>query len=262
MKRREFVAATGLAGLAPIHTATSLINDAPAELQYFELRRYVSRTGSHRQKLNDYLQHAAIPAWNRNGVTSVGAFSVVYGPNAPSIYVLLSHNSLASVSDLRGKMAADETYQEAAAGFLTAPLSDPSYVRIESGLFKAFTGMPKLEVPKAAANNDKRIFELRIYESHSEPAAIRKVEMFNKGEIDIFLKTGLTPVFFGEAMIGDKLPNLTYMLTFKDMADRDESWGKFIAHPDWAAMKADPYYKDTVSNITSIILRPLPFSQV
>ena len=105
-------------------------------------------------------------------------------------------------------------------------------------------------------------FELRIYQSHSEPKAIRKVEMFNKGEIDIFLETGLTPVFFGEAVIGSQLPNLTYMLTFSNMQDRETSWEAFRNHPDWHTMSADPYYADTVSNITSIILRPESFSQV
>ena len=58
------------------------------------------------------------------------------------------------------------------------------------------------------------------------------------------------------------MPNLTYMLVFEDMADRDESWKTFIDDPDWKTLSADAYYKDTVSNITDIILRPAPFSQL
>ena len=41
-----------------------------------------------------------------------------------------------------------------------------------------------------------------------------------------FYETGLHPVFFGETIIGEKLPQLTYMLTFKDMEERDANWKK------------------------------------
>ncbi len=266
MNRRDFVVTAGMAGLAPITSNAPSANLPASGLdknqQFFELRKYTSRVGPHRARLNTFLSEVAIPAWNRHGVAHVGVFNVQYGPTAPTTYVLLPHGSLDSFSGMRGMLAGDDTYQQQGEAFLTTSLADPGYTRVESSLFKAFSGMPEIAVPPGAADNDQRIFELRIYESHSERAAIRKVEMFNKGEIDIFLKTGLTPVFFGEAMAGELLPNLTYMLTFKDLAERDAAWQKFIAHPDWEAMKADSYYKDTVSNITSIILRPLPFSQI
>ena len=42
-------------------------------------------------------------------------------------------------------------------------------------------------------------------------SAKKKIEMFNEvGEIAIFKKTGLQPVFFGETIIGPKLPNHFY----------------------------------------------------
>ena len=262
MNRRDFISAASITPALAVPGIHMQSADVFQDQQYYELRTYVQRVGPHKQRLDQFLKDAAIPAWNRHGIENVGVFSTLFGPNAPSLYVLLVHSSMESVGSLRAKLAGDEQYQSDAKDFLSSPLADPAYTRIESALFRAFSGMPILAVPQAAANNQQRIFELRIYESHSEPAAIRKVEMFNKGEIDIFLATGLTPVFFGEAIIGDKLPNLTYMLTFKDMADRDNSWSNFRAHPDWKAMSADPYYKDTVSNITSIILRPASYSQL
>jgi hypothetical protein len=87
--------------------------------------------------------------------------------------------------------------------------------------------------------------------------------MFNEGgEIKVFLKTGLQPVFFGETLIGPKMPNLTYMLVFDDMADRDAKWKVFGGDPEWKKLSSNPEYKDTVSNITDIILRPTPYSQI
>lgn len=261
MNRRKFVTTAGMAGIMPAALSRDA-TPAVAAQQFYELREYTPRTGTQRGRLTAFLKDAAIPAWNRHGINSVGAFSVVHGPNAPTLYVLLAHETLASVSTLRNNLAGDEKFQADASDFLQTPLSDPGYTRIDSSLFKAFSAMPALAVPDAAAGNDPRIFELRIYESHSERAAIRKVEMFNNGEIPIFLDTGLTPVFFGEAIVGARLPNLTYLLTFKDLADREESWNRFRVHPDWKTMSSDPYYKDTVSNITSIILRPEPYSQL
>jgi hypothetical protein len=79
---------------------------------------------------------------------------------------------------------------------------------------RAFAGMPRVESPKKTFG-DKRIFELRTYESHSQIKAQKKIDMFNKaGEIQIFRDTGLTPVFFGETVFGRLMPNLTYMLVF------------------------------------------------
>ncbi len=262
MNRRKFVAAAGTASVAAVFPQPSAAANTEQATSFFELRKYVSRVGSHRGRLTSFLKDVAIPAWNRCGISNVGVFNVVHGPSDPTTYVLLTHNSLMSMNDLRSKLAADEAYQTDGKAFLSATLDDPGYTRVESSLFKGFDAMPNLAVPAAAADQSPRIFELRIYESHSEEAAARKIHMFNNGEIPIFHDTGLTPVFFGEALIGELLPNLTYMLTFKDLAARSEAWSKFSVHPDWDAMKADPYYKNTVSNITSIILRPLPFSQV
>ena len=82
--------------------------------------------------------------------------------------------------------------------------------------------------------------------------------MFNKGEIDIFRRTGLQPVFFGSNIIGTRLPSLTYLLVFEDMAARERNWPQFVNHPDWKALVATPGYSDAeiVTNTHSFILRP------
>src|SRR5437016_6860863 len=104
--------------------------------------------------------------------------------------------------------------------------------------------MPELEVPAAAKANQPRIFELRTYESHSKKANKKKIEMFNNGEIAIFRRTGLAPVFFGETLIGSKLPNLTYMLTFENMAAHDQNWGVFGSDPEGRKLSSTPRYTD------------------
>lgn len=231
---------------------------------YYELKRYQLRNGPQARRLDEFLRELAIPALNLCGVQPVGAFSVLLGDVTPCVYALLRHRSLDSVVAVRNWLAADAEFQKAAAFFREAPATDPPFVRMESSLLLAFEGMPELEVPLEAQGNRPRIFELRRYESHSEAALKTKIEMFNGAEIAIFRRTGLQPVFFGETLIGARQPNLTYLLTFESMAARERSWAAFREDPEWRQLWSTPGLTDPeiVSNVTSILLRPAPYSQI
>lgn len=259
MKRREFLTAASLAGIAGMSSLATAAEGEDGKQEYFEFRKYRLHVGSKKRLLGDFLRKVGIPAMNRIGIGPVGVFNAMYGPSSPTLYVLLVHKSLDTVMNSASLLMADKEYRKAGAEFINAPLSEPTYVRMESSLMVAFKDMPKLEVPEKG----RRIFELRTYESHSIKASKKKIEMFNEGgEIAIFKKTGLQPVFFGETLIGPKMPNLIYMLVFENMADRDKKWGIFGGSPEWKKLRANTAYKDTVSNITDIILRPASYSQI
>ena len=109
-----------------------------------------------------------------------------------------------------------------------------------------------------------RIFELRTYESNNIDTLKRKAGMFNDGEIAIFRRLNMLPVFFGETIVGRKMPNLTYMLAFDDLAAREKSWKAFGSDPEWQKMRAQPGLSDPeiVSNISNSIVQPLPLSEI
>jgi hypothetical protein len=159
------------------------------------------------------------------------------------------------------RLAGDQEYQEAAREFLGAKAAAPGYERISVSLLGAIAGMPKLEKTDPS---QPRLFNLRVYESHNERAAAKKVEMFEKGEIEIFKRTGLTPVFFASALTGPNLPNLTYLLVFPDDKARKGAWGKFVADPEWKKMSAMPEYadKEILSRITNLLLTPRDYSEL
>ena len=260
MDRRDFLAATAVAAVSPLPTLGALAQ--PAARQFIELRRYHLLPGAKQRAFSTFVGDVAIPAMNRAGVAKVGAFTVMYGENAPSLLLVLTHQSLDSAVTLRERMANDTAYTSGGRAILEAPLSDPAFVRVESTLLRAFASMPAVEPSAGVAAKAPRIYELRTYESHSDPAALNKLKMFDAGEIPIFRKTGLTPVFFGETIFGAKMPSLTYMLTFADMPARDAAWKAFSADPDWKTLSGDPQYKENVSAISDIILRPTPYSQI
>ena len=132
---------------------------------------------------------------------------------------------------------------------------------------RAFSAWPSLQRPFGGVFEGparSRIFELRTYESHSERAARKKIEMFESAEIAIFRRAGLQPVFFGETLVGSQLPNLTYMLVYENMAAHDKQWSAFSSDPEWKKLSTTPGYTDPeiVSNITNVYLRPATYSQI
>jgi len=268
MKRREFLASSLAASAITVSDSAEMRSAEPVADQstpeYYELRQYHLRRGPQVKLTDDFLREAAVPAWKRLGIGPVGVFNTTIGCDTPTVYVLIPHLSLESVATTAPRLLADPEYQRAGSTFLNVPSTDPAYVRMESALMLAFKRFPTLEVPPGAAENRPRIFELRTYESHSEKANLKKVDMFNNGEIDIFRRTGLRPVFFGRTLIGSKLPNLTYMLTFDDMAAHDKNWAVFIADPEWKKLSTAPGYTDgeIVSNISNTFLTATPYSQI
>jgi hypothetical protein len=84
------------------------------------------------------------------------------------------------------------------------------------------------------------------------------------GEIDIFKRVGLSPVFFSRTLAGARMPSLVYMLTHENLAARDKNWSGFSGDPEWRKLAQTPGFTDPeiVSNITTILLRPAAYSQI
>ena len=233
---------------------------AQSKREYYELRVYTLPSADNQKAVENYFQTAAIPALNRMGIKKVGVFAEMEPSDTAKLYVLIPFQSLQQFEQVNERLAKDAAYQKAAAPYLNAVHTNPAYVRIKSSLLHAFEDIPQLEAPEAKP----RVLELRTYESHSEAAGKKKIQMFNNGggEIAIFRRVGLTPVFFGETIIGNKRPNLTYMLTFDDMEEQQRNWKAFVDDPEWKRVSALPEYANTVSNITKVFLVPVPFSQI
>jgi hypothetical protein len=263
MKRRDFLAASCAVGMTSLSSsALAESKDSSKSKELYELRLYHLESGEKAKRFTEFLGRVAVPAFNRVGIKPVGVFRIEPedGSKDPNIYVLMPHCCFASVVSATAKLLEDEEYLKAGADVLGTPKKDPAFIRVESSLSLAFDDCPKTEVP---TKKDSRVLQLRIYESHNQHKAKKKVEMFNTGgELAIFRKTGMNPVFFGETLVGTRLPNLTYMLGFDDMEAKEAAWKAFLSHPDWQVCKSKPEYADTVSRITNIMLRPVEGSQI
>jgi hypothetical protein len=152
----------------------------------YELRTYSLKTAK-QPMLEAYLSKAFIPSLRRFGIGPVGVFVEKGEPEPLSIYVLMVYPSIDQVATLSTRLAADEEYRKAAKEYLAASARDPVYSRIESSLLVPIEGMPRLEKPDTSK---PRLLNLRIYESHNERAAQKKIEMFDKSELAIFRRGG------------------------------------------------------------------------
>jgi hypothetical protein len=262
--RRDFVRTAGALALGAVAAPEALAAQPNTQREYYELRAYHLRRGPRERLMSDYVKDALVPALRRHGTGPVGVFNVAIGPDSPTLYVLIPHPTLASVGTVADALARDEEYQRAGAPVLGAPATEAPYDRIESSLMVSFAGMPKLAVPAQVAAGKGRLFELRRYESHSESANARKVNVFDTAEIAIFERHGMRGVFYGRTLVGPRMPNLTYMLVFDDMRDRDARWAEGVADPEFRALLAKPENADAaiVSSISSMFLRPGAGSQL
>lgn len=250
MDRRKFVKSGLLStpALAGVLSSANANEMSSKKQQWYELRTYLFSNDSQQKQTADWLQQTYLPALNRLDIKNVGVFTEYQA--AGRLYLLIPFTSIDEFAKTRSLLP-----------YESAEATTPAYDRIESSLLKAFAHMPQMELPE----KKERLFELRVYESPSEAAGQKKIEMFNdKGEIDIFKNIGARPVFFGESIIGLRRPNLTYMLCFDNMDDHDARWKAFGSNPEWKKISAIPEYSDAklITKITRTFLTPTSYSQI
>jgi hypothetical protein len=264
MERRQFLTSSLAASAIALADTSRAQTPAGKSREYYELRKYYMQSGPQTKLTENYLSQALIPALNRLGITPVGVFNLTIGPETPTLYVLIPSTSLETLVTAELRLAQDKQFMDAAAPFWNAPATQPPYVRVESSLLIAFEGWPKLTVPESTAKHEKRVFQLRTYESPTNQDHVRKVEMFHNGEFAIFQRAGFGQVFYGDMLIGPRMPNLTYMLTFAALEEMNDKWKVFSSDPDWKKLSASPRYafEQIVSNISNLVLTPTDFSQI
>jgi NIPSNAP len=267
MERRQFLTSAAVASVAAVGTSSNYLR-VPAdpdtkEREFYQLRRYQLARGPQLKLADDYFREALVPALNRAGVASVGVFNLAVGPDTPAVYVLIPGSSAEMLSGIENHLWQDAQYMKAGIDFLKAPAKEPAFHVMEVSLMQAFENMPKLKVPPGTAQNKGRLFELRTYKSPTDEFHRRKVEMFNSAEIALQAKLNMGAVFYGDTIAGSHMPNLTYMLCFDNLADREKKFLAFNDTAEWKALSSDPKYPvEIVATVTNLILSPAGYSQI
>jgi len=103
------------------------------------------------------------------------------------------------------------------------------------------------------------LYELRIYDT--VPGKLPALhDRFVNLTLSLFKKHGINVVGFWTDEVGVS-NRLTYIISFKDMAHREQAWGAFQNDPDWVRGRAESERNGPINErITNTFLRPTSYS--
>lgn len=243
----------------------SVTGQPAAPREYYQLTVYHFKDAAQEAILDDYLERALMPALHGMNMKNIGVFKNMANDTVAdkTIYVLMPVRSLADVEAVGDKLAANSAYRAAGSRYLDAAWDSAPYTRMENILMHAFELAPQLQQPQLKGAKQNRVYELRSYEGATEKLYRSKVKMFNAGdEIGIFKNLNFNAVFYAEVLAGSRMPNLMYMTTFENMAERDARWKDFFNDAAFKKLLTMPEYQHNVSKADIIFLRPVPYSDI
>lgn len=106
------------------------------------------------------------------------------------------------------------------------------------------------------------IHELRIYTC--VPGRLPKLlERFQTTTLGLWAKHGIRQAGFWTTVIGKSNHELTYLLEWESLAERETRWTAFVTDPEWLRAR-DETEKDgpIVGHVMNAILQPTAFSSV
>src|ERR1700734_3265747 len=106
------------------------------------------------------------------------------------------------------------------------------------------------------------MYELRIYRClPNRLSALLK--RFETNTLRIWEKHGIRQAGFWTTVVGESNNDLTYLLAWESLAERETKWAAFAADPEWLAARGESE-KDgpIVATISNQILAPTAFSAV
>jgi hypothetical protein len=106
------------------------------------------------------------------------------------------------------------------------------------------------------------IYELRVYRCLPGrlPALLKR---FETATLKIWARHGIRQAGFWTTVIGESNNDLTYLLAWESMAEREAKWAAFVADSEWTAAKsASEADGQIVENVANQFLAPTTFSSV
>jgi len=233
MDRRSFVESmAGVGMLAAQSGASAQAQEAGRKTRLYRLDYFYYHQGDQTARLTDFLT-ATAPIIAKQ-VPTVGVFSAVLAPHAQTMLVLTGYSSVEEMEAASRAVAEDPTYRKAHDELEKYP--EGSYDSLQRVLLQA-TDFSQEIVPLAEKPKSPRYFEVRIYHSPTGRQLGLVHERFAKAEIAIFHRSGVHPILYADTIIGPEMPNLTYVIPFATLADREKAWDAFNADPEWAKVR-------------------------
>jgi len=104
------------------------------------------------------------------------------------------------------------------------------------------------------------IYELRVYRALPGrlPALLAR---FNDHTLRIWERLGIRQVGFWTTLVGESAFELTYMIAWESLADRQAKWTAFQSDPEWIRVRNESEKDGPINaNISNQLLAPTAFS--
>jgi len=258
MDRRSFVRAAAGVGLAArAEIAGAQAPETRTRIYRFDYFYY--RQGEQVNRLNQFFSSLA-PMFAKH-MRAFGVFTAVMAPHAQTMLVLSGFAGSDEMAAAAGRIEADPDYQKAHTEFEKG--AEPPFDSLERVLLQAAPFSPEI-VPPAEKPKAPRYFELRVYHSPTQRQLGFLHERFAGAEIGIFHRSGVHPILYASTVIGPDIPNLTYMIPFASLAEREKAWDAFGADPEWVKVRADSLARggQIVSNQNISMWRATAYSPI
>jgi len=228
MDRRSFVQSMATAGMVSQTGIPAGAQETGKRTQLYRLDYFYYRQGDQGARISKFLT-SQVPLLAKSA-RALGVFTAVMTPHAQTTMILSGFASSEEMAAAGRRIESDSGYQQAHEEFEQG--SEPAYDSAQRVLLQATSFSPEI-VPLAEKPKQPRYFELRIYHSPT-PRQLRMVhERFAGPEIKIFHRSGIHPILYADTIYGPELPNLTYLIPFASLADREKAWDAFATDPEW-----------------------------
>jgi hypothetical protein len=220
MNRRSWLSSLGLSAAGSL-AGLPAVADTQANTRSWTLSLESFRVSYPEQmaRLHAYLSGTFLPHLAQVHHGPKMFLEAIVAPHTPQALVMTVFRSFDEMIEIRNKIAAHPDIQRARADLE----SGDSQILVAAADSLQFRGGP-----------DRRrsgIFELRTYHAPAwpdrPPAAAGAA----------FLRAGIDPILTASAA-GEHLPRFTYLVSFENLAARQEAWGRLDGDSEWSGLEA------------------------
>ena len=106
------------------------------------------------------------------------------------------------------------------------------------------------------------IYELRVY--RTIPGRLPNLlTRFQNHTLRIWERMGIRQAGFWTTLVGESSNDLTYLIAWESLAERERKWSAFVSDPEWLKVRAESEADGPINaNVSSQFLTPTAFSSV
>ena len=228
---------------------------------FYVMQSFLMKNGSQVPRIHEYLAKGGIPNIQKLHNGPIIALEALVAAHMPQVVLILGFESLEQLWSVHGRLIANEDWQTRHREWESGP--EAAFETQTNVLLQAAEYSPEIEVSREPRKTP-RVFELRVYHSPTSRQLAALHERFAGPEIKIFHRSGIHPLFYSSTVFGESMPNLTYLIPFDSLADREKAWAVFGGDPEWSKVRTESIAKSgqISSMIQMSLFKATPYSPV